>query len=494
MAGKKKKDKKSTQKENKDQLSAVDQTFFELTISDLNNKLGHLRAHNAKLEQRNEELEAEMAQLNEDRADVTAFLNRSLHTQTCSIKDLEEKLSELSKVRQEENEHYQNLIKSWEVKYKAMNDQLSSEIKLLNGKLNSLEEFRIQKDELMTKFDQQETDLKEQNQRHKVVLFEMERKQIIDKDRLKKEVENKLVQLSNEFRKSNEIRIASHVQRLVRENIALNNELDRMLVTHRRMDSEMQTILKRHNDTRDMSKTMLAENAELAKLCTKYVQTIKELSNECHAFRQQKAQVDQTHGLRQMAETREMTVRRELNDFKAKMLDLERNLDTQRSNCQMHSARAEENDRTIEHLWDALQQVKHAILNAVQFDDSRDDQLVFTEIQRKNVLKELESLLTQIKDIPIPTNVDSLGLAAPAAMKSRESVALYRKGTVGILPKMPTSSLIKFNRPGYRTAVDVVSSTPETQLDVCEVIDVGTGQDGCMSMAESMGSTELLKD
>lgn len=33
---------------------AVDQTFFVLTISDLNNKL----AHNAKWEQRNEELES----------------------------------------------------------------------------------------------------------------------------------------------------------------------------------------------------------------------------------------------------------------------------------------------------------------------------------------------------------------------------------------------------------------------------------------------------
>lgn len=84
------------------------------------------------------------------------------------------------------NEHYQYLIKSWETKYKTMNDQLSLEIKLLNHKLNSLEEFRIQKDDLMTKFDQQETDLKRQNQRPKEVLFKIERNHIIDKDRLKK--------------------------------------------------------------------------------------------------------------------------------------------------------------------------------------------------------------------------------------------------------------------------------------------------------------------
>lgn len=519
MAGKKKKEKKNVEV-NKESISAVDQTFYEVTITDLNTKLAHLRAHNAKLEQRNEELEAEMAQLTEDRADVTAFLNRSLHSQASSIKDLEEKLSELSKVRQEETEHFQGIIKSWEQKYKAMNDQLSSEIKLLNGKLNSLEEFRIQKDELMAKYDQQESDAKEQQHRHKTVLYEMERKQIIDKDRLKKEVEGKLIQLSNEFRKSNEVRIATHVQRLVRENIALNNELDRLLVTHRRMEKEMQAILTRQAANRTMSRTILAENSELARMCHKYLRTARELSDEVRSFREQKQIVEETEAMRKLAETREIGVRRELHDSRARLQTLERDLDTQRTDCQALSARADESGRTAQALLDALKQVKHAIVAAVQFDEasaeasarlddvdehdndeSNDDErrqssmLTFNEVERKNVLLELERILVQVKDFTPSTNDQPTMLGRETSTKT-----LYRKGTIGILPRLLSSNAFRYSRQSYRNIaaanmpLDTLAVTPETLLDVCELIDVGNVSDTRMSMAESAGSTELLRD
>lgn len=493
--GKKKKDK--PQKENKDQLSAVDQTFFELTITDLNNKLSHLRTHNAKLEQRNEELETEMAQLNEDRADVTAFLDRSLNTQACSIKDLEEKLTELSKVRQEETKNFQDIIKGWEVKYKAMHDQLTSEIKLLTGKLNSLEEFRIQKDELMTKFDQQENDLKEQNQRHKVEKYEMERKQIVDKDRLKKEVESKLVQLSNEFRKSNELRIASHVQRLVRENIALNTELDRLLVTHRRMESEAQAILMRHADTRNMSKSLMAENKELVKMCEKYLNTIRQLTVECKAFRENRNQIDQTESMRKLAETREMNARKEMNEFKSKVGHLERDLHAQKDDCQAHSARELQHDQNADHLLGVLQQVKNAIRSAIELREATIEGPVFSEVQRKNMLVELEGLLANIKD----TGTTTAQRVSESPMVELMSVPkyLYKKGTTGILPKHSTSTLFKFNRQSYRTALPKVGTEVlrllQTDLDVCEIIDVGSDGKSTnrMSMAESVGSIELLK-
>lgn len=83
------------QQENKEQLIAVDKTFFEITINDLNTKLANLRKRNAKLEEKNVELETQMIQLDEDRADIITFLNRTVRTQSSEIKDLEEKLTEM---------------------------------------------------------------------------------------------------------------------------------------------------------------------------------------------------------------------------------------------------------------------------------------------------------------------------------------------------------------------------------------------------------------
>lgn len=74
-----------------------------------------------------------------------SYLERTLKQKVNSIQELEDKLTELSKVRQEENENFKNRMQEWENKYKAMHDNLTSEIKLLTGKLNSMEVSKILK-------------------------------------------------------------------------------------------------------------------------------------------------------------------------------------------------------------------------------------------------------------------------------------------------------------------------------------------------------------
>lgn len=54
-----------------EEMCAVDKQFFELQIADLNKKLTRLRAHNVKIEERNDELDSKMKQIEEDRMDVT---------------------------------------------------------------------------------------------------------------------------------------------------------------------------------------------------------------------------------------------------------------------------------------------------------------------------------------------------------------------------------------------------------------------------------------
>ncbi len=50
-----------------------------------------------------------------------------------------------------------------------------------------MEEFRIQKDDLLAKFAAIEEKLKEQENEHNEVLYELERKQVVDKDRYVKD-------------------------------------------------------------------------------------------------------------------------------------------------------------------------------------------------------------------------------------------------------------------------------------------------------------------
>ena len=53
----------------------------------------------------------------------------------------------------------------------------------LGGKLASLEEFKVQKEELMAKFAKMEEELRQKEKDHQDSIYNLERKAVIDKDR-----------------------------------------------------------------------------------------------------------------------------------------------------------------------------------------------------------------------------------------------------------------------------------------------------------------------
>uniref|UniRef100_T1GGT2 Cilia- and flagella-associated protein 157 n=1 Tax=Megaselia scalaris TaxID=36166 RepID=T1GGT2_MEGSC len=253
---------KTKKKDDKDKLTQVDRTFYELTITDLNNKLARLRSHVAKIEETNDELTEKMRIMDEDRSDVTAEMSR-IGTDTGAGES-----------------RSSNNNKNWENKFKAMEEQLTSEIKLLNGKLNSLEEFRILRDDMLQKFDEQEQKYKQFQKEHERQIEEMEAKAIVEKDQLKKEVEAKLLQLSEDFTKSSEIRIAGYTRRLIRENIALNKEMDKMIATQIRMEEDNEKMVEQNEGIKGLLTTADSVKTRLIKTAQKQVDIIKRMTTQ----------------------------------------------------------------------------------------------------------------------------------------------------------------------------------------------------------------------
>lgn len=442
MPKKDKKADKKSQKENKEQLSAVDKTFFEITINDLNGKLSNLRKRNAELEERNVELETQMLQLDEDRADIIAFLNRTVCTQTSEIKDLEEKLSELAKVRAEETDKFQNIIRDWESKFKAMHEQLSSEIKLLAGKLNYLEEFRLQHDDLMAKFDQQDRNLKEQEQRHKDTLYKLEHKQIAEKVLLKNQLEGRLLELSNEFTQANHIRTAAHVQRMTRENIALGNEIDRLLYTVERVNNENRDLKRQYRDQRKESNTVLEENAHLVEAGAKCAKILARLANECEKLKAETKCSDESAKLRKMAEVRETVSRKELNESKTKLELVQAKLSEKQKDCQLHLDNDAKHRQEIARLFGILGQLKRKLAMALRNDD-----VVPFQVQRQQLLEELLQILTTVKEVD---DVSSDELAEVVDEMKPLKGAIYQKGKIGIAPRQSSANILKFTAVTYK--------------------------------------------
>ncbi|XP_053696097.1 cilia- and flagella-associated protein 157 [Sabethes cyaneus] len=457
-----------------DGLSAVDRQFFEITINDLNQKLARLRTHNVKIEERNEELEAKLKQIEEDRADVTAFLDRTLQEKLAVIIELEDKLSELSKVRDQENEECQKQIVSLDAKYKAMHEQLTSEIQLLTGKLNSMEEFRQQRDELMAKFDAQDMELKEQNKRHKTTLYEMERKVILDKDRLRKDVENKLLQLSTEFTKSSEIRVAAHTQRLVRENIALNNEMDRMIFTQERLEKQYSELKAQNVELRNQAEIDLIEKQRLMQTCQERLDLVTQLADQYEQQLQTNAQLNAYKERANEFETETQSTKKEYNHLRQKVRLLEQYVHYINTDRQALRNESIHNRHEFERISEILKTVRFTVRSAFKEDEQEDD-LPYQEIKRKRLIADLLNALT---DLELKPRVDVSVTTLPP-----DGEEGYEQGDLGVIPR-ETLEMILQKTQGY--------NLPETPLLSSETVSVEEEAESVASLQIASGSDVIL--
>ncbi|EEB15337.1 Centrosome protein, putative [Pediculus humanus corporis] len=236
--------KKKKEQEEKDVLTEVDREYYEIQLNDLNRKLNRLKSKCEDLETLNLQLEENIKILDEDRSDIIAFLKKNLISKTNELSELQERFDGLKQSMESGVVSYKEKITNMEQEYKNMQNELTSEIKLLMGKLNSLEEFRTQKEELTSKFLQQEKKMREQEEKHKKNLYENEKKFILEKNKLKKEMETRLLKLSLEFQKATDLRMASTTHKMIRENIAVNNELTTMQESQIEMIKENEKMKK----------------------------------------------------------------------------------------------------------------------------------------------------------------------------------------------------------------------------------------------------------
>ncbi|KAL3278750.1 hypothetical protein HHI36_016278 [Cryptolaemus montrouzieri] len=426
--GKGKKGKKGKKKVEKPEgaLTEVDKTFYELTITDLNRKLARLRSTNNDLEEKNGALNEKLTKLDEDRNDVIIYLKRILQERNDEIGELKTGVTKLQEALEQDKEECTTKTEQMENDYKQMHEQLTSEIKLLEGKLNALEEFRLQREDLMKKFEAQEGEMEEQEIRHKRALYEIERKFIIAKDKLKKEMEARLLQLSTEFQDATEIRIAATTHRVIRENIAVNNELDEMLTVHKRLFSENQEMKHRDRTLKQQSQLHCIEKNKALSKVRVQGKVIDQLTAEHESM---KTKLERFKNIEiEIHNTREDHYKAQLKaqSLENKIRILEQNLhsarcaiatlETQSSYYQAEAIRLEEV------LLEAVGSIKEA--TKVQKAQKITDRATLA-VRRENLLNHLFKLMITAKDTKIK-------MPSVASVSSTESV--YKKGDLGFVP------------------------------------------------------------
>ncbi|KAK7585928.1 hypothetical protein V9T40_000107 [Parthenolecanium corni] len=252
---------KKQQKEEKNELLEVDKELYEIQITDLNGKLKRLNEQCADLQAENVAIKETLAQLDEDRADVIAYLKQILKSKVDEIADLLDKVNALQQTREQENVEFLDKFGNKENQLQKMKEQLTTEINLLNGKLNVLDEFRAQREDLMKQFQIQEEAQKHQEVRHQETLHNIEKGFILKKLYLKKEVEERLIKLSEDFQTMMQSKIDSTTKTAIIENSALRNEMNKIMETCKELIRE-NTDLKSSDRLLKIKHTSLKEELD----------------------------------------------------------------------------------------------------------------------------------------------------------------------------------------------------------------------------------------
>lgn len=202
--------------------------FFLYQIKDLEDKLARYQKKCDEMEVMCKKYEVQYESSNLEKRDIVSTLKKECDKKSDEILDLNDRLIGLQQSKEAEKELCEKQLADLRTESQEAKDVLTNQNNSLLAKLTALEEFESQKEKLSTDL----SDLKEQLENlktdHKAEKAEIEKKVIIDKDRLKKEMVVKVSQVAAEFRRVSNKQMADTTKRTIKENVSINNQIQKM--------------------------------------------------------------------------------------------------------------------------------------------------------------------------------------------------------------------------------------------------------------------------
>jgi len=405
-----------------DVFNEVSKEFYLVQIRDLEQKISRYQEKCDKLELQNKELQDNFDQQAADKREIVSFLKKQLEIKSDEIIDLQGQLGGLEESRHTEREKCELEVATLKTQMIQLKDQLTSENMVLGGKLASLEEFRAQREGLMNKFAEMEELLKAQEKSHKEQIYQLERKAVVDKDRLKKEMILRVNTVASEFRNVSNKQMADTTKRAISENVAINSQLGKM------SDKTMELISE--NDEMKTTEKAQRQNIEILEDNEKELMKKNAMHKKLIMMLSEKSR-EQEQCLEEFVE-REEKIKNLENDFKAlqSMLEdlkisehtLHNEKESLVNRCEVFDREKSELLEDKQYLISILADASFVIKQALQHNDVGD--AATTEMRNTNLLQKVVEILNLAAEMGVGINPEELASARNSHKKKKKKVYL----------------------------------------------------------------------
>lgn len=427
-----------------DVFNEVSKEFYVVQIRDLEQKIARYQEKCDLLEIRNKEVENEHDQQASDKKEIVSFLKKQLEQRSDEITDLQDRLISIQQSKDVEKDKYELEIATLKTEMQETKDQLTSENMVLGGKLASLEEFRIQKEDLLNKFAEMEELLNTQEQNHKEQIYQLERKAVVDKDRLKKEMILRVNTVAAEFRKVSNKQMAETTKRTIRENVMINAQLSKMSEKTMELIAENDDARQKEKKQRQHIEILEDNEKELVKKNTTNQKVMRMLTAKAH---------EQQEIIEEMAEKEanfvktemEMTrMREELNELKQTQTEMVTERRRMHEECEIHRKDIARLDENKEYLINILSDATSVIKQALQHNDDNKDSAI-TEMKNTNLLYKVIEILNLAVEMGVGMNPEDLATRKKVKKHSKVNLGppIISKSVGGI----PRSGLHSSSKP-----------------------------------------------
>ncbi|KAM9446226.1 cilia- and flagella-associated protein 157 [Clarias gariepinus] len=208
-----------------DALPEGGKEFYRAQIRDLEERLEKYQHKCDELEVRQKDFSTNFNNVVREKKDIVLYLKRTLAQKEDDLADVLEKLQELQAAKDAEKESFDRQLGMLRSEFQETKDRLTSENMVLAGKLASLEDFQVQKDELLVQIETLKEQLEKQKHEHQSVIYNLEKKAVLDNHRLRKEMQEHIAAVATEFRRVSDKQMPETTKRAIQENMLVTNQL-----------------------------------------------------------------------------------------------------------------------------------------------------------------------------------------------------------------------------------------------------------------------------
>mmetsp|Transcript_17133 Transcript_17133/g.58577 ORF Transcript_17133/g.58577 Transcript_17133/m.58577 type:complete len:467 (-) Transcript_17133:710-2110(-) len=337
----------------------------ELVIGNLKNKLGKYAQKISALQQNNTVLKDELDTQRYNLKDINDFLTSENAQKDEMVAQLEGEVRRLETELEECKDGFKQEMDATTMSNLGETRGLQGRIDAHESKLRELDEFREQKERLEADLAAMEAQLERERAEHEAHISDMERKAAAEKERLRKEMIDKIRKTRSDMMRMTDEQLETTTKRTITENDQMTSELlyqgreaQKLKEWNEKLVSETAALRKQLNAGR-------RAEGELAKRNHVYQKTVKTLLAKLEAQERVKARDDEDIVLRRgenaTLEDQVASLEREVSEAAAHAEDLRASNEAVWRDVEAHE---QSRDECARFLQDCLDDVGDALLEA----------------------------------------------------------------------------------------------------------------------------------